>query len=61
MWPLGIVMNSPPFDYDPSLRQSNVERLIFFGLVSGGASGERRAILPQGFPKREVYVCEGKR
>ena len=39
----------------------NVERLIFFGLVSGRASGERRSVLPQGFPKRKVYVCEGIR
>ena len=39
----------------------NVERITFPGLVSGRASGERRALLPQSFSKLEVYVCEGKR
>ena len=39
----------------------NVECIIFFGLVPGRMPEEWRAILPQGFPKREVYVCEGIR
>ena len=38
-----------------------MERIAFSRLVPGRASGEWRSVLPQGFPKREVYVCEGIR
>ena len=38
-----------------------MERIIFFGLVPGRASGEWRAILPQGISTSEISECEGIR
>ena len=55
-------VNSAP-EFSSSIHTINtghVERVTFSGLVPGGMPEEWRAILPQSFPKREVYVCEGK-
>ena len=38
-----------------------MERITFPGLVSGRASGERRAILPQGISTSKISECEGIR
>ena len=38
-----------------------MERIAFPGLVPGRASGERRAILPQGISTSKISECEGIR